>query len=145
LYKHQDVVTPLTVLAGQSSAIGRYIGINTLRLLFSELRDVIPVLLQAVRDLVRGLGITQLQDRVVVEGPILSLLVLAPDLLAFDSEDLDSDAAWRGDVVRDELRGERGVAHDAVVAAGFREHALGEVRWEVVVDDELAEDALPDC
>lgn len=138
-------MTSLTVLAGQPSAIGRYICINALRLLFRELGDIVPVLLQAVRDLVCGLGIAQLQDRVVVEGPILSLLVLAPDLLAFDSEDLDSDTAWCGDVVRDELRGERRVAHDTVVAAGFREHALGEVRWEVVVDDKFAEDALLAC
>jgi hypothetical protein len=138
-------VTSLTVLSGQSSAIGRYVGIDTLGLLFSELGNVVPVLLQAVCDLVCGLGITELQDRVVVEGPILSLLVLSPDLLSFDPEDLDSDTAWCGDVVRDELRGERRVAHDAVVAAGLREHALGEMCWEVVVDDELAEDALSDC
>jgi hypothetical protein len=138
-------VTSLTVLAWQSSAIGRYISINALCLLFSELGDVVPVLLQAVCDLICGLGITQLQDRVVVEGPILSLLVLSPNLLAFDPEDLDSDTAWCGDVVRNKLRGERRVAHNAVVAAGFREHALGEMCWEVVVDDELAEDALSNC
>lgn len=131
------------MLARQSSAIGCYIGINTLRLLFGELRNVVPVLLQAVGDLVRGLGITELQDRIVVEGPILGFLVLSPDLLSFDSEDLDSNAARRGNVIRHELRSERRVAHNAIVGTGFREHALGEVRWEVVMDNEFAEDALP--
>jgi hypothetical protein len=38
--------------------------------------------------------------------------------------------------------GVRGVAHDAVVAGGFGEHALGEVWWEVLVDDEFADDTL---
>jgi hypothetical protein len=138
-------VYALTMLARQSSAISCYISIDTLRLLLGKLWDVVPVLLQAIRDLVRGLGITQLQDRVVVECPILSLLVLAPNLLSFDSKNLDSDSARRGNVVRDELWGERRVAHDAVVGAGFCKHALGEVRWEVVVDDELSEDTLPAC
>lgn len=135
--------TSLTVLARQLAPIRCYIGINTLRLLFSEFRNVIPILLQTICDLVCSLGITQLEDRVVVHGPILSLLVLSPYLLAFDAEYLDTNAAWRGNVVRHDLWGERGVAHDAIVAAGLREHSLSEMRREVVVDDEFANDALP--
>jgi hypothetical protein len=38
----------------------------------------------------RGLGITELQHWVVVECEVLSLLVLTPDLLALNTEDLDS-------------------------------------------------------
>lgn len=75
----------------------------------------------------------------------MGLLVLSPNLLSFDAEDLDSDSTWRRNVVRDELWGERRVAHDAIVGAGLREHALGEVRREVVVDDELAKDTLSSC
>jgi len=131
------------MLARQLATIGSYVSIDALRLLFSEFGDVVPVLLQAICDLVRSLGIAQLQDRVVVHSPILSLLVLSPDLLSFNPEDLDSNTAWRGNVVRDDFWGERRVAHDAIVATGFREHALGKVRREVVVDDEFADDTLP--
>ena len=131
------------MLTRQSTAISRNIRIDALALLLGKLGNIIPILLQTVRDLVRRLGIAQLEDRVVVHGPVLGLLVGAPDLFSFDAEELHANAAGRWCVVRNEFRGERRVAHDAVVAAGFREHALGKVRREVVVDDELANDTLP--
>ena len=132
----------LTVLTRQSTAISRNIRIDALALLLGKLGNIIPILLQTVRDLVRRLGIAQLENRVVVHGPVLCLLIGAPDLFSLHTEDLHADAARRGRVVWHELRGERRVAHDAVVAGGSGEHALGEMGWEVVVDGELADHAL---
>jgi hypothetical protein len=135
-------VVALTVLTRQSTSVRGHIGVNPLGLLLGKLRDIVPVLLQAVCDLIRRLRITQLQDRVVVHRPVLGLLIGAPDLFSLNAKDLHADSTWCRRGVWNDLRGERGVAHDAVVAGGFREHALGEVRWEVFVDDELADDAL---
>ena len=132
----------LTVLTRQSTAISRNIRIDALALLLGKLGNIIPILLQTVRDLVRRLGIAQLQNRIVVHGPVLSFLIGAPYLFSLHAEDLHADAARRWRVVRYELMCERGVAHDAVVACGSGEHALGEMRWEVVVDGELADHAL---
>lgn len=129
------------MLTRQSTAVCGDICINALALLFRKLGNIIPVLLQAVCNLVRGLGIAQLEDWIVVHGPVLGLLISSPDLFSFYAEDLHSDAAGRRHVVRDELGSERGVAHDAVVAGGLGEHALGEVWWEVVVDGEFADHA----
>ena len=132
----------LTVLTRQSTAISRNIRIDALALLLGKLGNIIPILLQTVRDLIRRLGIAQLEDRVVVHGPVLGLLIGAPDLLSFYSENLHADAARRRCIVRYKLWGERGVAHDAIVASGSGEHALSEMGWEVVVDGELANHAL---
>jgi hypothetical protein len=132
----------LTVLTRQSTAISGNIRIDALGLLLGKLRNVIPVLLQTVRDLVRRLGIAQLENRVVVHGPVLGLLISAPDLFSFYAEDLHADAARRWRVVRYELWGERGITHDAIIACGPGEHALGEMGWEVVADGELANNAL---
>lgn len=109
-----------------------------------EFGNVVEIPLEGVGNLHRGLGIPQLEDRVVVEGPVLGLLVLAPDLLALDAEDLHPDSPRCGHVVRDQLRGQRRVAHDHVVGARFGEHALRKVCREVVVNDEFAHDALND-
>ena len=132
----------LTVLARQSTSIRGNVRIDALRLLLSKLGNIVPILLQTVRDLVRRLRIAQLEDRVVVHGPVLGLLISAPDLFSFHAEDLHADAARRRRVVRHELWGERGVAHDAIVACRSCEHALGEMGWEVVSDGELADNAL---
>lgn len=118
------------------------IRIDPLTLLVRKRRQVIPVPLQRVCNLVRDLWRPQLQDRVVVERPVLRALVLAPYLLPLNAEDLHPDAARGGQVVREELGGEGGVAHDDVVGAWFGEHALGEVCGEVRVDREFADDAL---
>lgn len=130
------------MLTRQLTSVRGNISIDTLSLLLSKLRNIIPVLLQTVCNLIRRLGITQLQDRVVVHRPVLSLLIGAPDLLSFDAKYLHANAAWRGHVVRDELRSERGVAHNAVIASGLCEHALGKVWWEIVVDNEFTNHAL---
>lgn len=135
-------IVRLTVLTRQSTAIRGNIRIDTLALFLGKLGNIIPILLQAVRDLVRRLGIAQLENRIIVHGPVLSLLVGAPDLFSLHAEDLHADAARRWRVVWYELRGERGVAHDAVVAGGSSEHALSEMGWEVVVDGEFADHAL---
>ena len=130
------------MLTRQSTAISGNICIDALALLLSELRNIIPILLQTVRDLVRRLGIAQLQNRIVVHGPVLSFLIGAPYLFSLHAEDLHADAARRWRVVRYELRCERGVAHDAVVAGRFGEHALSEMGREVVMDGEFADHAL---
>ena len=130
------------MLTRQSTAISGNICIDALALLLSELRNIIPILLQTVRDLVCRLGIAQLEDRIVVHGPVLGFLISAPDLFSLHAEDLHANAARRWRVVWYELRGERRVAHDAVVAGGPGEHALSEMGWEVVVDGEFADHAL---
>jgi hypothetical protein len=135
-------VVALTVLTRQSTSVRGHVGIDSLGLLLGKLRDIVPVLLQTICDLIRRLWITQFQDRIVVHRPVLGLLISAPDLFSLNAKDLHADSTWRRRGVRDDLRGERRVAHDAVVAGGLREHALGEVWWEVLVDDELADDAL---
>lgn len=68
--------------------------------------------------------------------------VFTPEFLSLNAEDLDADAARGGDVVRDELRGEGGVPHDAVVGSWFGKHALSEMWSEVIVDGEFADHAL---
>jgi hypothetical protein len=120
----------------------RNIGINALGLLLCKLGNVIPILLQTVRNLVRRLRIAQLENRIIVHRPVLGLLIGAPDLFSFHAEKLHADAAWRRDIVWDELGSERGVAHDAVITGGFGEHALSKVGWEVAVYDEFANHAL---
>jgi hypothetical protein len=131
-----------TVLSRQLAPESRDISIYALRLLLCKLGQVVPVALERVGNLVRRLGVPQLQDRVVVERPVLRLLVLAPDLLAFNAEDFHPDAARGGRVVGHDFGRQRGVAHDYVVGPGFLEHALGQVVGEIVVDDELAHYAL---
>jgi hypothetical protein len=119
-----------------------HISIWSLTQIVGELVELIPVLLERVGNLVGSHWVPQLQDRVVVKRPILSLLVFPPKLLAFDTEDLDSNTSRRSYVVGDQLRSERGVSHDHVVLSGLREHALGKVCREVVVDLDLADDTL---
>jgi len=82
-----------TVLAGQAAAHCGDVCVDALTLLLCEGGQVVPVLLERVGNLVGDLGSAQLEDGVVVEGPILGLLVLAPDLLALDAKDLHADAA----------------------------------------------------
>ena len=130
------------MLPRQLPAQGRHIRIHPLTLLLRKRGQIIPIALKRIRNLIRRLGIAELQDGVVVKRPILRLLVLAPDLLALDAKDLHPDAARRGRVVGHDLRRERRVAHDYVVGARFSEHALGEIRGEVVVDDEFSHYAL---
>jgi hypothetical protein len=132
----------LTVLARELTAQRCYIGVHTLRLLVRECWQVIPVSLEGVGNVVCCLWVSQLEDGVVVECPVLRLLVLAPDLLAFNAEDLHADASWCGEIVGKNLWCEGRVAHDDIVGAGLLEHSLGEMSWEVVVYDELAHDTL---
>ena len=101
------LIIRLTVLTRQSTAIRGNVRVDTLSLLLGKLGNIIPVLLQTVRDLVRRLGIAQLEDRIVVHGPVLSLLISTPDLLSFHAEDLHANAARRWCVVRYQLWGER--------------------------------------
>lgn len=110
--------------------------------ILGKLWNIIPVLLQAVRNLASRNRCPQLQDRIVVHSEILSLLVLAPDLLAFDAEELNADTSWRGNVVGHELRSEGGVAHNAVISGRLLEHALREVGWEILLDSELSDNTL---
>jgi len=130
------------MLPGQLPAQSRHVRIHPLTLLLRKRRQIIPIALQRVCNLICRLGIAQLQDGVVVKRPVLRLLVLAPEFLALDAKDLHSDAARRGRVVGHDFGRERRVAHDYVVGAWFGEHALGEVSGEVVVDDEFAHYAL---
>lgn len=142
MYPQRAFWAGLTVLARQLATISRHVCVNALALLLSELWNVIPVPLQGVRNITRCLGITQLQNRIVVHCPILCLLVLSPDLLPLDTEDLDTDATRGGDIVRNQLRSERGVAHDTVINGRLCKHALSKMRREVVVNDEFADHTL---
>lgn len=89
----------LTRLARKLASQSSNIGINPLRLLVRKRRQIIPVPLQRIGNLIRHLWRPELEDGVVVERPILGLLVLAPDLLALDTEDFHADAAGGGEVV----------------------------------------------
>lgn len=109
---------------------------------FCKLRDIIPVALERISDVVCGLRVTEFQNGIVVKRPVLCLLVLSPDLLTFDAEDLHANATRGGRVVRNDLRCERRVAHNDIVYAGLLKHALSEVLGQLVVDDELAHNAL---
>lgn len=93
----------LTVLSGQSSAQRCDISVYALRLLLCKLRDIIPVPLECISNVVCGLRIAELQDGIVVERPILSLLVFSPYLLTLDTEDLHANTARRRCVVRNDL------------------------------------------
>lgn len=130
------------MLTRQSTAVCSDISVDALGLLVRELGDVVPILLQTICDLICRLRITQLEDGIIVHCPVLGFLVGTPDLLAFDAEDLDANTAWRWDVIRNELRSERGVTHDTIVAGGLCEHALSEMCRKVVVDNEFAYYAL---
>lgn len=88
-----------TVLIRQTSSIASYISIGSLLLFLREFRDVVPVLLETVSDFIGNLRSSQFQQGIVVECPILCLLVFAPELLAFYSENLHSNTSWCGDVV----------------------------------------------
>ena len=136
------MVGKLTVLLGELAALCGDVGIDTLGLLVCKLGEVVPVSLQGIGNLVCCLRISELKDGIVVEGPVLGLLVLAPDLLSFNTKDLQADAARRRDVIRNDFRSQRGVAHDAVVGAGRLKHALREVLWEVTMDGQSANDTL---
>jgi hypothetical protein len=72
----------------------------------------------------------------------LCSLVLAPDLLSFDAENLHPKASWCGNIVGHDLGSERRVSHDDIVFSRLREHALREVRREVTVDFEFANNTL---
>jgi hypothetical protein len=121
---------------------GGDLGVWTFVLLFDKAWYVVPISLQRVGDFVRCLRRSKLQNRVVVHGPVLRLFIFAPELLAFNAENLDTDTTRCGDVVRNELGCEGRVPHDAVVRAGLGEHALSQVLGEVVVDGEFADYAL---
>lgn len=95
------------MLFRQLTSQGRHIRVHPLTLLVGKRREIVPVALEGVGNVVRGLGIAQLEDGVVVECPVLRLLVLAPELVALDTEDLHADASWGGDVVGDDFGGER--------------------------------------
>lgn len=98
------------------------------------------ILLQAVSDVVCRLWITQLQNRIVVECPVLCLLVLTPDLLALDAKDLHANSSWCWDMIGHDLWCERGVPHDHVIYSWTLEHALSQMWCEIVMYDELAHD-----
>lgn len=115
----------LTLLSRKLAAVGGDVSVHTLRLLLRKFRNVIPVPLQRIRNIVRGFRVAKLEDRVVVQSPVLGLLVLSPDLLALDAKDLDANATRSRNVVGHQLGRKGGVAHDAVVCAGLGEHALG--------------------
>lgn len=140
-YAGRLFVTRLTILSRELTTGGGDVRINSLGLLLGKRGQVIPVSLEGVGDLVCDLRCAELEDGVVVEGEILCLLILAPDLLAFDTEDLHADASWCGDIVGQQLRGQGGVSHDHIVGAGALEHALCEVGWELA-DDQLSNDTL---
>lgn len=115
------------MLPRQLPAQCRYIRIHPLTLLLRKRRQIIPIALERIRNLIRRLGVAQLQHRIIVKRPVLRLLVLAPELLALDAKDFHPDAARRRRVVGHDFGRERRVAHDDVVGAWFGEHALGEV------------------
>lgn len=115
------------MLFWQAAAQCGNVGVYTLRLLLGKLWEIVPVALQCVGDVVCGLRVAKLENGVVVEGPVLRLLVLAPELLALDAEDLHPDPPGCRRVVRHDLGRERGVTHDDVVHAWLLEHALSEM------------------
>ena len=132
----------LTVLLGELSWHSGYLSVRTLTHLLGESWDIIKVPLQRLSDLIGVFGRAKLKDGVVVESPVLSVLVLTPDLLALDAEDLHADTTGESDVVGGQLGKEGGVAHDDIVSTWVLEHALLEVLGEVVVDDEASGNAL---
>jgi hypothetical protein len=131
-----------TVLFRQLSTQCRNIRVHALRLLLCKRAQVVPVALQRIRNVVRRLGVSQLQNGIVVERPVLCLFVFAPEFLALDAKDLHPDATWGWRVVGHDFGRERRVAHDYVVGSWLLEHALSEVLREVVVDREFAHYAL---
>lgn len=129
------------MLAWKLTASGGYISIDTLRLLIRKRWKVIPISLKRISDIVCSLWITEFQDGVVVEGPILGIFVFTPDLLAFDSKDLHADSSWSGNVIWKKFGCQGGISHDHVVAARLSEHALCEMWRQVLVDNELSHNA----
>ena len=77
------------MLSRQSTPHSSDIRIDPLPLLLCKRRQIIPVPLQRIRNIIRRLRIAQLEDRVVVECPVLGFVVFAPDFLAGDTEDFD--------------------------------------------------------
>lgn len=132
----------LTVLLGELAALCGDVRIDTLGLLVRKFREIVPVSLQGIGNLVCCLRISELEDGIVVEGPVLGLPVLAPDLFSFNTKDLQADTTRCRNVVRNDLWSQRGVAHNAVVGAGRLKHALREVLWEVTMDGQSANDTL---
>lgn len=104
--------------------------------------QLVPVLLQRVGDLVRVFWCSEFQNWIIVHRPVLSLLVLTPNLVALDAEDLHADTTRCGHIVCNQLGGERGVSHNHVVCARLLEHALRQMLGEIVLDYELANHAL---
>lgn len=72
----------------------------------------------------------------------MGLLIFSPNLLTLDAEYLHTNASRSRHAIWDEKRQKRGVSHDAIVRAWLGEHALREVRRQLVMDDEFAHDAL---
>ena len=99
---------------------------------------MLTILLQAVSDLVCGLWITELEDWIIVERPVLRILILAPNLLTLHAKDLHANASRCRDAVWHNLRSERRVSHDDIINTRSLEHALAEVVWQVIMNDELA-------
>ena len=131
------------MLVGDAGRGAGYLLVVPAPQVLGKLVQLIPVFLERFCDLVCCLGCPQLENGIVIERPILSHFVFTPDLLALNAEDLHANASRSRDVVGNELGSERGVAHDHIVLARLREHALGEMLGEVVVYLELADDALP--
>jgi len=75
------------MLPRQSTTHSSNIRIDPVALLLRKRSQVIPVALEGVGNIIRRLGIAQLENGVVVECPILGFVVFAPDLLAADTED----------------------------------------------------------
>ena len=130
------------MLTRQPSAHGGDIGIDTFLLLIYKCWEVVPVTFQGICNFVCNFGISEFQDRVVVHGPILSLLVFAPKFLSFNAKDLHTNTTGSRDVVWKELGCQGGIAHDDIVGPRLLEHALGQVCWQIVVDFECAHYAL---
>lgn len=91
------------MLSRQLTPISRNICIDPLGLLLGKLGQFIPIPFQAIRDVICRLGISQLQDGIIVESPILGILILTPDLVTLDAEDLEPNTSWCRHVVRDEF------------------------------------------
>jgi len=91
------------LLAWQLTTVGGHVSVHSLRLLVCKSWKVIPVTLKRVGNIVSGIWVAKLENRVIIQRPVLSILVLTPNLLSLNTKDLDANAARSRYIVGEEL------------------------------------------
>lgn len=130
------------MLLWKLNGYSRNLSIRALSHFLRESRDIVEVSYEGLGYFACVLWGSEFKDRIIVEGPILSLLIFTPDLFTLDAEDLDANASRECYVVGHQFGQERRITHDAVIGSGLLEHSLLQMRWKVVVDNEFAGNTL---